>query len=102
MNANVVSIILAAAALATALSAPGADYPSRPIRMLIPFPPGGGADIAGRVVGQKLTERLGVQVVIGYTQYFLHVPPLLVGFHMFGACLVWLAALRVLLTTRTR
>jgi cytochrome c oxidase assembly protein subunit 15 len=39
------------------------------------------------------------QAVIGYTQYFLHVPPLLVGFHMLGACLVWLAALRVLLTT---
>jgi cytochrome c oxidase assembly protein subunit 15 len=38
------------------------------------------------------------QGVIGYTQYFLHVPPLLVGLHMFGACLVWLAALRVLLT----
>jgi tripartite-type tricarboxylate transporter receptor subunit TctC len=39
-------------------------YPSRPIRMLIPFPPGGGADIAGRIVGQKLSERLGTQVVI--------------------------------------
>jgi cytochrome c oxidase assembly protein subunit 15 len=37
------------------------------------------------------------QGVIGYTQYFLHVPALLVGFHMLGACLVWLAALRVLL-----
>ena len=40
------------------------------------------------------------QGVIGYTQYFLHVPPLLVGFHMLGACLVWLAALQVLLTVR--
>jgi cytochrome c oxidase assembly protein subunit 15 len=36
------------------------------------------------------------QGVIGYTQYFLHVPPLLVGLHMFGACLLWLAALYVL------
>ena len=36
------------------------------------------------------------QGVIGYVQYFLHVPPLLVGLHMFGACLVWLAALHVL------
>jgi cytochrome c oxidase assembly protein subunit 15 len=46
---------------------------------------------------------LGIELaqgVIGYTQYFLHVPPLLVGFHMLGACLVWLAALRVLLTVR--
>jgi heme a synthase len=41
------------------------------------------------------------QGVIGYTQYFLHVPPLLVGLHMFGACLVWLAVLRVLLLVET-
>ena len=40
------------------------------------------------------------QGVIGYTQYFLHVPPLLVAVHMLGACLVWLAALRALLTTK--
>ena len=33
-------------------------------------------------------------------QYFLHVPPLLVGVHMFGACLVWLAALRAALMAR--
>jgi cytochrome c oxidase assembly protein subunit 15 len=35
------------------------------------------------------------QGVLGYVQYFLHVPPLLVGLHMLGACLVWLAALNV-------
>jgi cytochrome c oxidase assembly protein subunit 15 len=40
------------------------------------------------------------QGIIGYTQYFLHVPAVLVGFHMFGACLVWLAALRVMLMVR--
>jgi cytochrome c oxidase assembly protein subunit 15 len=47
---------------------------------------------------------LGVELaqgVIGYTQYFLHVPPLLVGFHMFGACLVWIGALWVLLSVRS-
>jgi cytochrome c oxidase assembly protein subunit 15 len=42
------------------------------------------------------------QAVIGYTQYFLHVPPLLVALHMLGACVVWLAALRVVLTVRAR
>lgn len=42
------------------------------------------------------------QGVIGYTQYFLHVPPLLVALHMFGACLVWLAALQMLLLTEPR
>jgi cytochrome c oxidase assembly protein subunit 15 len=45
---------------------------------------------------------LGVELgqgVIGYVQYFLHVPPLLVGLHMLGACLLWLAALHVLAQT---
>ena len=36
------------------------------------------------------------QGVIGYVQYFLHVPPLLVGLHMLGACLLWLAVLYLL------
>jgi cytochrome c oxidase assembly protein subunit 15 len=43
---------------------------------------------------------LGVELAqgaIGYTQYFLGVPPLLVAVHMLGACLVWLAALNLLL-----
>jgi cytochrome c oxidase assembly protein subunit 15 len=39
------------------------------------------------------------QGVIGYTQYFLNVPPLLVAVHMLGACLVWVAALRVIHST---
>jgi tripartite-type tricarboxylate transporter receptor subunit TctC len=56
----IAGVVLAAAAVGAAAQ----DYPTRPIRMVIPFPPGGGADIAGRIVGQKLTERLGVQVVI--------------------------------------
>jgi tripartite-type tricarboxylate transporter receptor subunit TctC len=64
MKAIVVSIIAGAALGAAAFGHAAQDYPSRPIRMLIPFPPGGGADIAGRVVGQKLSERLGVQIVI--------------------------------------
>lgn len=42
------------------------------------------------------------QGAVGYTQYFLHVPPLLVALHMLGACLVWLAALRVLLLVHVR
>jgi cytochrome c oxidase assembly protein subunit 15 len=40
------------------------------------------------------------QGVIGFTQYFLDVPPLLVALHMLGACLVWLAALQAILTLR--
>ena len=42
------------------------------------------------------------QGVIGYVQYFTHLPAALVDLHMFGACLVWIAALRVLLSFRER
>jgi tripartite-type tricarboxylate transporter receptor subunit TctC len=41
-----------------------ADYPSKPIRLIIGFPPGGSTDIVGRIVAQKLSERLGQQVVV--------------------------------------
>lgn len=44
--------------------APGQPYPTRPIRMMVPFSPGGASDLAARVVGQKLGERLGQQVVV--------------------------------------
>jgi cytochrome c oxidase assembly protein subunit 15 len=43
-----------------------------------------------------------VQAVIGYTQYFTGVPVGLVSLHMLGACLVWIASLGVLVSTRTR
>ena len=42
------------------------------------------------------------QGVIGYIQYFTHLPELLVGLHMFGSCLVWIGVLRVLLSLRER
>ena len=41
-----------------------AQYPARAIRMVIPFPPGGATDIIGRVVCQKLSERLGQPMVV--------------------------------------
>ena len=40
------------------------NYPTRPIKVIIPFPPGGPTDILGRIVAQKLGERLGQNVVI--------------------------------------
>ena len=39
-------------------------YPTRPLRMIVPFPPGGGTDIMARMVGQRLTDAFGVQVVV--------------------------------------
>jgi tripartite-type tricarboxylate transporter receptor subunit TctC len=39
-------------------------WPSKPIRMLVPFPPGGGVDFAARIVGKHLSDRLGQPVVI--------------------------------------
>jgi tripartite-type tricarboxylate transporter receptor subunit TctC len=49
---------------AVARSAWAQTYPSRPIRMLVGFPPGGAADIVARVIGQSLSVRLGQPVVI--------------------------------------
>jgi len=40
------------------------DYPTRPVRIIVGFPPGGGADIFSRVIGQWLSERLGQQFII--------------------------------------
>jgi len=56
---------LIAAALACAATLAGAQtYPSKPIRWIVPFPPGGSTDLLARVVGQKLTESWGQQVVV--------------------------------------
>jgi tripartite-type tricarboxylate transporter receptor subunit TctC len=48
----------------TAAAAAFAQFPSRPITILVPIPPGGAPDIAARVIGQKLSENLGQPVVI--------------------------------------
>jgi tripartite-type tricarboxylate transporter receptor subunit TctC len=40
------------------------DYPARPVRLIIPFPPGGSNDVVGRLIATKLGDRLGKQVVV--------------------------------------
>lgn len=44
--------------------AAAADYPNKPVRLVVPQPPGGGADIIGRMIAQKLSAGLGREVVV--------------------------------------
>src|SRR5215472_1620146 len=41
-----------------------ADYPTRTVDLVVPYPAGGGVDTVGRVIAQKLTEELGQQVIV--------------------------------------
>jgi len=58
--------ILTIALQATALPAwtQSTPYPSRPVRLVVPFPPGGSTDVMARLVAQKLTERWGRAIVV--------------------------------------
>src|SRR6266542_5809103 len=58
--------LLAAAGMLLALTTAAAaqEYPSKPVRLIIPFPPGGSNDVVGRLIATHLGERLGKQVVV--------------------------------------
>ena len=58
------NLTVALALLACTFPAAGQPYPTKPIRFLVPFPPGGGNDTMARTFGQKMAERLGQPVVI--------------------------------------
>jgi tripartite-type tricarboxylate transporter receptor subunit TctC len=54
----------AAALAAVSGTAVAQSYPTRPVRLIAPFPPGGSIDITARLIGQWLSERLGQQIVV--------------------------------------
>jgi len=58
------SLAIAAAAGLPAALARAEDYPSHPIRMIVPYAPGGGADVIGRIVAKALGETIGQAVIV--------------------------------------
>jgi tripartite-type tricarboxylate transporter receptor subunit TctC len=60
------SLLLKTAGLMLALTtiAAAQEYPTKPVRLIIPFPPGGSNDVVGRVFAQQMSENLGKQVVV--------------------------------------
>ena len=64
MKSLIRNATLAIATFAVAASAFAQPYPSKPIKIIVPYPPGGTSDILARSVGQKLTEMLGQVVVV--------------------------------------
>jgi tripartite-type tricarboxylate transporter receptor subunit TctC len=66
-RARIAGILFGAAVgalLATPLNAQIGAYPDRPLRLIVPFPPGGGNDILARAVGSRLTEVIHQQVIV--------------------------------------
>jgi len=59
-----ISIMLMAFSFVVAVPASAQDYPGKPIRMVVPFSPGGSTDILARLMGRKLNERFGQPVVV--------------------------------------
>ena len=56
--------LLAGMALGLVTTSAGAQYPARPVRFIVPFPPGGPTDVVARVVGERLSNALGQPVVV--------------------------------------
>jgi tripartite-type tricarboxylate transporter receptor subunit TctC len=64
LHRAIAAILCAAAAWTAASAADKPQFPQRPVRWIVPFPAGGSVDLIGRVVGQKLFDEWGQQVVV--------------------------------------
>ncbi len=101
------SLLVAATLVAPAVFAQALAqaYPTKPIRLIVPFPPAGTADVLARIIGQKMGESLGQQIVVdlrpgasgslgalltakappdGYTAMLTSLSPLVINVHMFS------------------
>src|SRR5437773_12528973 len=58
------SRLVAAAVLAASPPVPAQQHPAKPVRLIVPFAPGGGNDVIGRFMAQRLTAALGQQVFV--------------------------------------
>ena len=61
---NIVSCAAAVLLAGAAANGLAQNYPNRPVRLVVPFSPGGAADVPGRILTQKMTEALGQQVLV--------------------------------------
>jgi tripartite-type tricarboxylate transporter receptor subunit TctC len=64
VTALAAGVLVAGFAIAAPMRAGAQDYPTHPITLIVPFPPGGGVDLVGRLVAQQLSAALGQQLVV--------------------------------------
>jgi tripartite-type tricarboxylate transporter receptor subunit TctC len=63
-NSRILARVFLALAFAASAAAFAQGYPTKPVRLIIPFPPGGSNDVVGRMIAFQLSERLGKSVVV--------------------------------------
>jgi len=63
MFSKLIHALIASTLVLSPAAALAQAYPAKPIRMILPFPPGGPTDITGRAIAQKLSEQVGQAVV---------------------------------------